>query len=158
MRSFFALAFAGAVSATAMDQNDYRFMQFIVEHSKEYATVEEYNVRKANWMFMDSEIVAINQSQATHVAGHNFLSDFSREEYTKMLGLKNMPKPDRSGRPVHQDNGLTIPTSVNWCTAGKCNAVKNQGSCGSCWAFATTASMESAHAIYHATLPNLSEQ
>jgi hypothetical protein len=37
-------------------------MQFIVEHSKEYATVEEYNVRKANWMFMDSEIVAINQS------------------------------------------------------------------------------------------------
>ena len=62
MRSFFALALAGAVSATAMDQNDYRFMQFIVEHSKEYATVEEYNMRKANWMFMDSEIVAINQS------------------------------------------------------------------------------------------------
>ena len=62
MRSFFALALAGAVSATLMDSDDYRFISFIVEHSKEYATVEEYNLRKSNFMFMDAEIVRINQS------------------------------------------------------------------------------------------------
>ena len=127
MKSFFALALAGAVSATVMDSNDYRFMSFIVEHSKEYATVEEYNMRKSNYMFMDAEIVRINQSQETHVAGHNYLSDYSREEYTKMLGLKNMPKPDRSNRVLADAvEGLTIPVSVNWVTAGKVNAIKDQ--------------------------------
>jgi hypothetical protein len=60
MKSFFALAFAGAVSATVMDSDDYRFMSFIVEHSKEYTTVEEYNLRKSNYMFMDAEIIRIN--------------------------------------------------------------------------------------------------
>jgi C1A family cysteine protease len=142
-----------------MDQNDYQFMNFIVTHGKEYATLEEYNLRKANYVYMDSEIVKINQSQTTHVAAHNFLSDWTREEYQNLLGLKNMPKPDRSNRPVHKvDESVAAPTSVNWVTAGKVNPVKNQGSCGSCWAFATTASMESAHAIYHSTLPSLSEQ
>ena len=159
MKSFFALALAGAVSATVMDSDDYRFMSFIVEHSKEYATVEEYNMRKSNYMFMDAEIVRINQSQETHVAGHNYLSDYSREEYQKLLGLKNMPKPDRSNRVLADaPEGLTIPTSVNWVSAGKVNAIKNQASCGSCWAFSATAAMESAHAIFFSTLPSLSEQ
>ena len=126
MKSFFALALAGAVSATTMDSNDYQFINFVVTHNKEYATVEEYNLRKANYMAMDAEIIRINQSQATHVAGHNHLSDWTREEYQNLLGLKNQPKPDRSNRPVHQiNNNLTAPTSVNWVTAGKVNPVKN---------------------------------
>lgn len=73
-----------------------------------------------------------------------------------------MPKPDRTGKTafkVSDSNALTIPASVNWVTAGNyVNAVKNQGQCGSCWAFATTASMESAHAILQGTLFSLSEQ
>ena len=150
MKSFLALALAGAVSATSMDSNDYKFMNFVVTHSKEYATVEEYNLRKANFMAMDAEIIRINQSQATHVAGHNHLSDWTREEYQNLLGLKNMQKSGLSEeKPVHQvNNNLNAPTSVDWVTAGKVNAVKNQGSCGSCWAFSATAAMESAHAIF----------
>jgi hypothetical protein len=70
-------------------------MSFIAKHSKEYATIEEYNLRKSNYMFIDTEIIRINQSQDTHVAGHNYLSDYSREEYKKLLGVKEMPKPER---------------------------------------------------------------
>ena len=126
MRSFFAAAFAGAVSATAMDQNDFKFMRFIVEYGKEYATVEEYNMRKENFMFMDAEIVRHNREQTTSTHGHNFMSDWTREEYQKLLGLKNQPLPQRNG-PVFTGEGLTAPTSVNWVTAGKVNAIKNQG-------------------------------
>lgn len=159
MRSFFALALAGAVSATPMEQNDYKFMRYIVEHNKEYATMEEYNMRKSNFLFMDEEIAKHNQSNGTSVHGHNFLSDWTREEYQKLLGLKNMPKPDRTGRPkLEATNTVGLPTSVNWVTAGKVNAIKNQGSCGSCWSFSANAALESAHAIFHSTLPNLSEQ
>mgnify|MGYP003353694219 CR=1 FL=1 len=101
MKSFFALALAGAVSATPMTSNDFKFMRYIVEHNKEYNTVDEYNMRKANYDFIDSEISHLNRSNGTSVHGHNKFSDYTREEYRAMLGLRNMPKPEKKvAKPV----------------------------------------------------------
>lgn len=91
------------------------------------------------------------------------MSDFTREEYQKLLGLKNVALPERSNA-IKKDfadgviEGVGIPTSNNWCASGYCNPIKNQGSCGSCWAFSANASMESAHKIFYGSLPNMSEQ
>jgi len=98
---------------------------------------------------------------ATSVHGHNYLSDYTRAEYQKLLGLKNVALPDRTNRPkLEATNVVGIPTSVNWVTVTPAvvNPIKNQGSCGSCWAFSANASLESAHAIFYGSLPNLSEQ
>ena len=56
-------------------------------------------------------------------------------------------------KPIEQ-----LPPSVDWRERGVVTAVKDQGGCGSCWAFATTAVMESHVALATGTLFNLAPQ
>ena len=50
-----------------------------------------------------------------------------------------------------------IPESVDWTAAGMVTPVKNQGGCGSCWAFSTQAMLESMNLMQKGTTINLSE-
>jgi C1A family cysteine protease len=161
MKTFLAFALAGAVSA--FEEVDLEFMRFVVQYNKEYATVEQYETRKENFRFIHEEIKRFNQEESTSVHGHNYMSDWTREEYQKMLGLNGMKLKD-TDRPAYwpgpSENQApgAYPASYDWRSYGVVNPVKNQGNCGSCYSFSTTAVMESNYAIYHGTLWNLSEQ
>lgn len=55
---------------------DYKFMEYVVEHGKSYATSEEYKFRADLFKLRDSAVEAFNLDDVnTHVVGHNLFSD-----------------------------------------------------------------------------------
>ena len=52
----------------------------------------------------------------------------------------------------------TLPSAYNWCDLGGCTPVRDQGNCGSCWAFGTVGPLESAILIKDGVSRDLAEQ
>lgn len=62
------------------------------------------------------------------------------------------PKADEPASGIGTSGGV-LPASYNWCASGACTQVRDQGQCGSCWAFATVGPLESAILIKDAPSP-----
>lgn len=60
--------------------------------------------------------------------------------------------------PVADQPQLSLPTAFNWCDEGGCTPVRDQGSCGSCWAFGTVGPFESNILIHDALEKDFAEQ
>ena len=98
-------------------------------------------------------------SHATY--GITSFADLTAEEFAQRhLGVNNAEVTDDEACDVPTDAQIaSIPKSHDWRTAGDYIApVQDQGSCGSCWAFATVAATEAAWAISGNRLVKLSEQ
>merc|ERR1712146_130734 len=72
------------------------------------------------------------------------------------MGLK--PSEERVSLGVFQATGAEVPDEIDWSDKGAVSPVKNQGSCGSCWAFSTVGSLEGRAAIATGNLQQFSEQ
>jgi len=150
-----------SVQAKHMNERDYQtqFAAFVKTHNKQYAHDEffsRYTVFKANF----DKIRAHNKGEHTWSMKMNEFGDLTFAEFhARMTGLK--PKSNdyiRSQNAAIVDEDFTAPTSVDWRTKNAVTDIKNQGQCGSCWAFSTTGSVEGAHAIATGNLVSLSEQ
>lgn len=149
-------------SLFGMGPDDVQYYKYVQRYGKSYGTKEEFAFRQAKFSAAMQAINTHNSQNADsfHLAANKF-ADWTPEEYKRLLGYKSSNKL-RSTIEVLPTEGL--PASVNWYTTENpsgvsvVNGPKDQGQCGSCWAFSSVAAMESAHAIKSGKLVSLSEQ
>lgn len=152
--AFIALAalIAGAVYMSASTSKDTAFEQWKAQYGANWASTEEEYRR----IIFTKNVQEINRHNAdpsqTYKKGINQFTALTQEEF---INTYLDPKPEVQA-PVEET--AAVPNAeIDWTTKGGVSPVKNQGQCGSCWAFSATGVMESSAKIKGQTV-SLSEQ
>jgi C1A family cysteine protease len=113
----------------------------------------------------DKELAEIRQQILTNgwefEVGPTAQNSVPPSERAGFLGFIPMPDSAFKARATGELKALPardIPPSWDWRALGGTTPAKDQGSCGSCWAFASVAALESAYKIYNGTQKLFSEQ
>uniref|UniRef100_A0A164VP15 Actinidain n=1 Tax=Daucus carota subsp. sativus TaxID=79200 RepID=A0A164VP15_DAUCS len=172
---FFILSLSSDMSIITYDQTHFKnppflrthdellsiYESWLVKHHKNYnalgAKEKRFEIFKDNLRFIDEHNKGVNQS---FKLGLNKFADLSNEEYKSMFLGGRMVR-DRKGFESDRFKygvGDELPQSVDWREKGAVAPVKDQGQCGSCWAFSTVAAVEGINQIATGDLISLSEQ
>ena len=178
MKCAAAIFLLGSGAASAQADNDVasdpffpQFQAFLNEHrggaayTSEVETIGRFNIFKSNLKLADdrnrrgASNAKLGQPQETH--GVTKFMDLTPQEFTAQhKGL--IPMKDKSSIPVMlHANAADVKAnaqSIDWNSKGVLTPIKNQGQCGSCWAFSATEQLESQYKQKYGTLKVLSPQ
>ncbi|XP_024020106.1 cysteine protease XCP2 [Morus notabilis] len=137
------------------------FESWMAKHGKIYEDLEEkmqkFKIFKNNLRHIDQT----NKKISNYWLGLNEFADLSHEEF-KNKGLFSLLirvfNSNNSHEKLSYKDVVDLPKSVDWRKRGAVTPAKNQGSCGSCWAFSTVAAVEGINQIVTGNLTSLSEQ
>jgi len=163
-----ALLVACASAATiANPELDSTWAEFKKMHNKKYETTSEEQHRRgifeSNVKYIQKHNIDAALGKHTYTLKINKFADMTNAEFVKTVNGFNMTKKMESKSSIDKHaflkpSNFKRPDSVDWRTQGYVTPIKDQGQCGSCWAFSAIASLEGQHFKAAAKLVSLSEQ
>lgn len=139
------------------------FTEFVNKYNKHYLSNIEYHIRER--IFCDNYEFIYNhnlQDNHTYVLDVNEFTDLTHDEFINTLTapIAQLMNDKNENEKIYDTNTYTnkLPETFDWRDNGHVSIVKNQGQCGSCWAFSTTGVIESHLSIYKNMTVLLSEQ
>jgi len=164
---FAQLKLRGSHDLTIFNGDDYNdesfhwkeFTNFQDRFNKRYSNMQELETRFAIFRKNFIGILAHNADFSQNFTmGVNQFTDLTPQEFREQYvgGLK--AELGSYGCKSFSSSASGAPSSIDWRTKGAVTSVKDQGQCGSCWAFSATGAVEGAWAISNGQLIDLSEQ
>ena len=161
----FALV-SGSSALTLTDVSVEEWDAFKAAHGKSYEGPVEEEFRKR--LYMENKDYVAKHNRLAH-KGHysyflkiNQFSDLLHSEFVAtMNGYRRnlkMNTTQNTGATFLPPEGFKLPIEVDWRKKGAVTEVKNQGHCGSCWAFSATGALEGQHFRKTGQLVSLSEK
>merc|ERR1711936_675303 len=160
MRGFIiALTFVAACSALSRDA---QWEEFKLKYKKGYRNLEQDSERKAIFMSnldnIEAHNVKFEAGQSRYSQAVNQYSDLTFDEFANTVLMREVQ--DKDAKKEYHAKTVTParyhPDSHDWKYV--MGAVRNQQSCGSCWAFASVGSVEGVWAMAGNDKVDLSEQ
>ncbi|KAG6545013.1 hypothetical protein Mapa_013705 [Marchantia paleacea] len=136
------------------------FESWMHQQSKIYSDEAEksarFNIFKANLRRIEEH----NSKPSSYKLGLTKFADLSQEEFKAKYLKTRFRRNDRSSQAptFSYANVEAVPKAVDWRKKGAVTAIKDQGECGSCWAFSTIGGVEGINQIRTGNLVSLSEQ
>jgi C1A family cysteine protease len=135
-----------------------KFTEYINKYNKEYSD-DEITVRLSIYKDNLRKIQEHNEQNHSWKMDVNQFTDLTESEFKTKSGSICF---DKNQKPVFynfiQRPYEDLPETFDWVEKGAVTDVKDQKSCGSCYAFSTTGAVEGAYFVATGKLVSLSEQ
>jgi C1A family cysteine protease len=133
------------------------FESWKARHGISFSNQFENAYREKVFLANLAEIEAHNsRNDQTYTMGLNQFSAMTQEEFAETY--LTLQVPESTNAVQHTDEDVSFIGDVDWVSRGAVTGVKNQGQCGSCWAFSATGGLEGLSKLSYENLQSFSEQ